>query len=375
MTAEAAGHAPVEGARVCAFSIEEEEEEIEFEAVIGDNCEVTDSGGGYTISGLSAGEYVVEFWPGYGGRNFASEYYNNKQGFFTADPVDVASGPVIEVDAEVAAGGTIHGRVVSEAGGAPIPGLWACAEGEVSPFYIECGKTDSEGEYTLLGLPAGEYWLEFIPQGLNFQYQFEREVPVSVGAVTQRNVALTPAGTITGVVTDAVSHVGLEEIFVCVKQVGGEEESRCEVTGAGGGYSIGGLPAGTYKVGFAPFAEEETGIEAEYVTQYFFNKRTLAAADPVSVVAGGTHPGVDAALVKIGAPVVRPSVPSPTVAPALVLPLSKPVSCRKGFRKKKAAGKSHCVKIRKKHRHKRHHATHREMRMTTTQVIRHSATS
>lgn len=188
VTEEAAGHAPIERVRVCAFELGEEG--FEGEAELGTNCELTDGNGDYSIAALPSGEYVVEFWPAFEGLNFNYEYYNDKVSWFEADPLQITTTPKTEVDAELAAGGEIEGQVVSASGGAPIREVFVCAELAESPWYIECTQTDAAGKYRLTGLPEGEYWLEFWAGETNFISEFESEVPVSVGGITHRNAAL-----------------------------------------------------------------------------------------------------------------------------------------------------------------------------------------
>ena len=350
VTEEAAGHAPIDGVRVCALELVEEE--FFGNGELGVDCELTDSNGDYTISGLAEGEYVVEYWPGFEGLNYSYEYYDDKSSPYLAELLEVTTAALTGIDAELAEGGEIEGTVVSEVGGGPVPGIFVCAEKSESPWYFECQVTDAAGEYTLPGLPEGEYWLEFYPGEQNFNFQYRSGVPVTVGAVTQGDATLQPGATITGTVSDAVSHVGLGEVEVCAIEVPEFEFGRCAETNSIGGYGLTRLQAGSYKVEFFPYS----GL---YPVQFYNGKSTFATADVISLGVGATRGGVDAALLKKGTS-LPPSLPPRVVVPVLGNPVKKAPHCKKAFRKRKVKGKVRCVKH-KKHHHRKHHARGRAL--------------
>lgn len=353
VTDEAAGHLPIEDVRVCAF--DESGEELEQEPDLGVNCELTDASGDYTIALLPPGEYVVEFWPGFKGKNYISEYYDDQSGRFEADLVGVTTTAKTGIDAELTEGGQVHGKVVSEVGGDPVNGAVVCVEEEESPWYVECTQTDHQGEYAIVGLPGGSYWLEFSsPKGSDFLEQVYSEIQVTLGAVTLKNATLTPGGRITGQVTDAASHAALEGIYVCAIEIPEEEFGSCTKSISLGVYMIRFLRPGIYNVVFAPFADEEEGLlESQYVTQFFNAKPTAATANPIALPAGVTRQAVNAALVKksVKAVVTPPPFVPQATPPVTARPIKK-LHCRKGFHKRKVKGKPKCVKPRKKKHHK-----------------------
>lgn len=107
---------------------------------------------------------------------------------------------------------------------------------------------------------------------------------------------LVPGSTITGAVTDALSHIGIEGIPVCAVAEHGLEGSagRCESSGSGGTYLINGLSPGDYEVEF------QSGylnyLEQHYDDSVWPEPLTLV---PISA-AGETITGVDAAM-RVGA--------------------------------------------------------------------------
>ena len=264
--------------------------------------------------------------------------------------------------------GGIAGTVTS--GGTGIKGIEVCAY-EVGGEEEACILTSPSGEYTLSGLAPGSYKVEFWThrEGLNLITQYYNDqptfsaaeaIPVTAGApVPNINAQLHEGGRIAGTVTDASSHAGVGEINVCASE-SISEEGACALTAPGGQYTIAGLPGGSYKVEFLPDFEEE-GLPGSYINQYYNDQPSFATADLVPVTApGGTTPGINAALVKRPAATVPTISVPPVIAPAPVpAPVAKPkpLTCKKGFRKKTVAGKTRCIKKRAKHRHR--HRSHR----------------
>jgi hypothetical protein len=163
---------------------------------------------------------------------------------------------------------------------------------------ISCQVTagNSGGEYTIGGLSNGEYTVSFFAEGEgeNYLSQYYNEkasekeaakVSVSVPNTTSGiNAALSAGGQITGKASAAVGGAPVQDIFVCAEATEFEE---CGVTNAGGEYTISSIPTGSYTVEFFP----EVDFFSETPTNYL--AQTVAG---VSVTAGSTTPGIDAAL-------------------------------------------------------------------------------
>jgi hypothetical protein len=176
-----------------------------------------------------------------------------------------------------------------------------------SPESFKCEKTNPMGDYTISGLPVGEYRVQFsAPSGssLNYITQYYdgkpslREagtVSVTTGITTPNiGAELKEGGRISGTVTDASTHAAIKGIEVCAfaESVG---SYKCTTTEPNGGYAIAGLPEGAYDVEFAsPFSPFETGLD--YVTQYWDGKSLASEANTVSVTVGSTMSGIDAQL-------------------------------------------------------------------------------
>jgi hypothetical protein len=305
----AATKAAVEGVQVCAYSDFEE-----LGPVIG-VCATSGASGEYAISGLATGEYTVEFYvPSDSTLNYISQYYDDQSSSLEADTVAVTSGATTAgIDAALLAGGEITGKVTSAATSAPIAGIEACAYGasEELDFAIACARTDAAGEYTITGLPSGEYQVGFLSpyeSDLDYLSQYYDDKPssqeashvtVTEGSTTASiDAALLAAGEITGKVTAAATKAPVEGIEVCATRTSNEYQytERCASTDAAGEYTLAGLPTAEYSVEFSLVYESPLN----FVNQYYDDKLTSAEANPVSVVAGSTVSGIDAALLTGG---------------------------------------------------------------------------
>jgi hypothetical protein len=133
---------------------------------------------------------------------------------------------------------------------------------------------------------------EYVPQFYNDKARYSEADPLTVEyekTIKGINAALAVGGTISGKVTDAKTKAALAEIEVCALSPSEEIYERCEVTEAGGEYSIRGLAPGSYKVVFAPIADS-------YVEQFYDEKSSYEEAKLVVVMAEQTTVNIDAAL-------------------------------------------------------------------------------
>lgn len=357
---------------VCALKSEKEER------VQGENCELGSlPDGAYTISNLSSGDYKIQFWPGYALVNWIWEYYDDTRVWSQAPWIEVSNGSITGIDGELAEGGYISGRVTRASDGEGLAGAHVCAEEPLAEF-TECKEVGVVGgSYQLYGLIEGDYVVEFLPaegQGVRAQFYNGKSesggadlVHVTTGVQTEPIDAALPAeATITGRVTDAATHAGLEEIEVCAFELMGPEVIGCEYTEPSGSYAITDLPVGTYKLGFfSESVEEEEGLESSpYRVQFWNDKPSWEAANILTLGLGLTA-GIDA---ELGTP--PPSQLQVSILPALMssaLPTSKTprAHCRSGRRWKKVKGKMRCVKLHKPTQHKRAHQRHSRHRLTS----------
>lgn len=208
--------------------------------------------------------------------------------------------------------GRISGTVTKAVGMEGIEGIEVCAfgtSGELEEPSVElCATTGAGGSYIISGLPSGEYDVEFaapFESSLNYITQYYEDkpsfaeaqpVPVGVGATSGIDAKMQEGGRIKGVVTEfteSEDNIPLGNIEVTAYEIG---ESKFPVgsatTNASGEYTIAGLVSGNYKVEFS--VASESGLN--FVTQYYKDKTSLAAATPVAVVQGEITETIDAEL-------------------------------------------------------------------------------
>ncbi len=249
-----ASAARLQGIEVCAYDTTEE--------VFFDNCTETNSNGEYTFSDLPEGSFEVWF-SGYNcqttpctTQDYIFQYYNDAATYEEATKVPVLANTTTPgIDAKMTEGGEIEGRVTSAASGEPpVADVEACAE--ESDTDEGCAETNSNGEYKIEGLPKGSsYAVHFYAYSDNFLDSSAENVSVEVGVTTHGvDAKLLVGGQITGKVTDASTHAGIEDVQVCA-EASGEVYGRCDDTNSSGEYTISSLPSSSYAVTFYPVEE------------------------------------------------------------------------------------------------------------------------
>ena len=133
----------------------------------------TDVDGNFLIGGLSAGTYRIRFsdWSG----NYAPEIYDDAASLDAGmDVVVVVGATASNIDASLAVASKISGTVTGPDGTTTLPEIWVDAwqwngsEWEQKQY----AETDAEGNYTLGGLAAGNYRIQFT-DNQNFSYVSE----------------------------------------------------------------------------------------------------------------------------------------------------------------------------------------------------------
>ena len=268
------------------------------------------SDGAYTIVGLAPGSYNVQFAPGPCGNEggYPIQWYDN-QLLVTGTPqaVTVVSGQTTTGigDTMLPITGSISGTVTDIAG-TGLAGICVYALG-TNPGDGNGAATVSNGTYTITGLAADTYEVQFLVGGCgstgNYLTQYWDNQPVATGtpgsvtvgtgqAVTTINDALAAGGSISGVVTDATTGAALPGI--CVSASGNQTLVTANgQTGAGGAYTLTGLPTDSYSVSFSTSG---CGNNGPYAAQYYDNATSLGTATLVPVTAGTPTTGIGDAL-------------------------------------------------------------------------------
>lgn len=147
---------PVEKVRVTAYS----------DASFALSWNWTAADGTYEVGGLPDGSYRV--WIEDSASRFIPFWYPDKLSREAAQTVTVSgAGPVADIDAVLALGGTVSGRVTDLQSGSGIAGVTvqAVAVGGAASALAE---TAADGAYRIAGLADGAYKIRFIAENLGY---------------------------------------------------------------------------------------------------------------------------------------------------------------------------------------------------------------
>ena len=284
----------------------------------------TEGNGTYTIGHLSpALTYNVVFtYCGGTGTGFVPQWFNDTASgapYSTgATAVSVIATEGTEVNAALAPGGSISGKVTTSPADTPLSGICVQAQSAVthpSTLWISMtATTGTTGDYTIRNLPAGEYGVQFAwgcwnntglwaSQWWDHATTWTKATGVTVAAgalVTGISAALYKAATISGKVTEAATPtVGISGICVWATNAttGVSNSAWQTATGAGGTYAVKGLPPGSYTLEYLNGCTN-TG---NWVTQWWEHRTTpFPATTSVSVGAGTTVTGIDVEMAPAG---------------------------------------------------------------------------
>jgi hypothetical protein len=263
----------------------------------------TASNGTYTVEHISAGEYTVVF-------SDKTETYLTE-----SVPARVEEGKVTEVNAVLTKAGSISGQVTSAATGAELNGVKVEIEGpENAEEDFHQVTTEANGRYRVRHLEPGHYEIVVFYTGGEYLSQTV-SILLDEGEEHIVNVKLSEGGRISGTVTNAYTHAGLEKISVYAYVPG--HGGGAAKTNSKGEYTITGLPSGAYDVEYSweySEAEEKEYEKApafipKYITQYYNGQTSAGSANTVSVSEGSTTSGINVAMV--------PSAPHNTAAPVI----------------------------------------------------------
>ena len=253
---------------------------------------VTNANGDYTITGLSTGEYAVEFSSGTSA--YVSEWYDDKDSEQDANPVSVVAGQQKQgINAQLTEAGSISGTLKTSDG-------QALTYADVSLYLgndpVEWTWTGLDGSFTFTGLRPGTYtmrasgygeWLTQWWNGKPTQASADL-IPVAAGAdLTGKDFTLQRGASIAGTVTGAGGTP--VDGSVEVTDAAGEELGWAEIDN--GSYKVLGLPSGTYYAHFRSYG-------GDWLPQWWNNKQSLQEATPITVTDGQALTGINAVLAK-----------------------------------------------------------------------------
>jgi len=285
---------------------------------------VTDAAGNFIISDLVAGDYslftndnndsfINAMWS-LGGTEQCFRCLPFAQN--TISLADAENRTGIDMDLEV--GASISGQVLFS--GNPVPNMFVSINpGDTQHGYHANVETDAVGNYSVNGLPTGDYYLTAINPQDNYidaiwtstgtqiftGFQFDPAHAISLiapDALVGFDFSLTQGATLTGQITDALTNDAIETLNIGLFDTlnpNNYGNFYTEFDGLGG-YTVRGIPQGSYKV----FLEEHPTLVNEYVPEIYnnipcnlcSNMVFNGAGDVVVLNNGVTTTGIDFAL-------------------------------------------------------------------------------
>jgi hypothetical protein len=326
---DASTHAAIGKVEVCAL------ESKVYEMV---KCVETEANGEYTLSELPVGKYKVEFFTEE--LDYITQYYNAKPNFETADEVPVTSKePTTGVDAEMHMGGLIKGEVTDASTHSGIGGVVICAiaSGGGKSEYERCVLSVSSGEYTLPGLPAGEYKIEFTTELTEsgedpYLTQYYNGKSTLGQAET---VTVTVPGTVSGISAELQRASTLWPANIGAPQISGSPMPGDTLFCSTGSWTNSPI-AYSYK-----WLRNGVAVAGQTSSTFVVQGTELGATLACQVTAINARGSGMATSDDLQVQAVT-SVPPPIVHPK--------VKCKRGFKKKLVHGKEKCVKVKKKKR-------------------------
>lgn len=255
----------------------------------------TDASGKYSIGELAAGSYTLQFRTS---SNYVAEWWSDADSFEKATYFTLAAGASTTKDAALMKGATISGTV-RDSSGVALAGVWVNAQSKTPGLYGGA-TTDAAGKYSITGLRAGSYTLQFNGNSSNAPEWWSNATSpdaatyfaLAAGAATTKDAALVKGATISGTVKDAAGAV-LEGVRVSAQSKTGLYGSA--MTDAAGKYSITGLAVGSYTLSFyaSGYAGEWWSNAASFEkASYFAVAASASTVKDAALAAGATITGV-----------------------------------------------------------------------------------
>ncbi|MEQ4567660.1 S-layer homology domain-containing protein [Paenarthrobacter sp. CAP02] len=217
-----------------------------------------DAEGKFLLPALEAGQYNLQFVDTAAPMQLLPTFYGNRDREQSTVVTVTAGSAITGINQTMTMGGTIAGKVSVPAGVNPA-GVTVIAEG---PGGTNSGAVNNDGTYVVRGLGTGGHKVSFFHYGqpspvLSTYYPGASRdgatlVPVTEGAgVTGINQVMQPAAMISGQVSVPMGSSYDGQVTV---EAGPDFTKNNFVStafiGADGRYTVGGLPAGKYKLHF-----------------------------------------------------------------------------------------------------------------------------
>jgi protocatechuate 3,4-dioxygenase beta subunit len=276
----------------------------------------SNSEGFYDVGNLERDTYRLLFSDVGDHERYLPEYYDNAYTISDATDIDVGhSETVTDINIVLTYGGAIAG-VVTNNGGSAVGDVVVSAwrqrqEPSHTPVWenVWWDTTDAAGQYTIHRLTPGVYRVLFNDFELGrYSPQYYKNVPlveladdvlVERDSVTPYiDAQLSRAASIAGRLTDPNGQPATGVVAAAYTWAEGEGRwiaVRYADSDANGRYFIGGLLAGSYRVGFAV---TDLQIHGAFVAEYFDDASIIEDAVDLDLAGGQQMTGIDASLAR-----------------------------------------------------------------------------
>lgn len=272
----------------------------------------TDTNGEYKVFVPRPGVYRVAFFPGFGSP-YIEQYYDQVSDIDSGTDVVTSNGVVrTGVDARLATSASISGRVTGPDGSTPLEGIDATAYVSVEPdwgsYRSAAGATTaSNGFYTISGLAAGTYRVQFRDSSwAHISRVYSNGFWVSSSDATDIvlahsesrsnvNMTLQPASWIAGRVTDAQTGTAIAEagVFAQIQVSNGWQTTVGVFTDDEGLFRLTELESGTYRVW-----TQANGAQA-YLGEYYDDAPMAGDAESIELAAYASRSGLEIGLLSV----------------------------------------------------------------------------
>ncbi|MCI5160187.1 MAG: carboxypeptidase regulatory-like domain-containing protein, partial [Candidatus Electrothrix sp. AUS1_2] len=258
------------------------------------NAATTETNGIYQFTHVGSGNYKI--WFNGTDVGYSREWYDEKFSSYFSDLVEVIDPEnVTGINAALAASGSISGKITDIDDNSVESNCYISVYGD---SYDHFNIYTTNGEYTISGIPAGQYKLNFNSTGYATEWYGDKTdftadqaalVTVNPGATTSDiNVVLEKGGAISGKVTNN-NNAGIPDVNVTIwidDIVASGRHGYRVTTDANGDYTFypwSPLATGSWVVEFDA-DENNTG----YASEWHNDKTSYETADPVSITAPET---------------------------------------------------------------------------------------
>ena len=221
----------------------------------------TDGSGGYTVSALPSGNYLVSC----SAAGYLTGWFDGKADATSATTVALsAPNALAGINLALDGAGSISGTVTDRSSGVGIANCYLSLTDRSTGNWVGNANTDSSGAYTLTGLASGSYSLRIeAPSGTGYLGAWYGDslcadsISVSAPHATSGvDARLDLGGSISGRATDAGTGLGVPGLTITLSSASSQSApgsvSTTTITAdTTGAYTVGGLASGAYFLTFS----------------------------------------------------------------------------------------------------------------------------